>query len=275
MKIKPLGQSASVQIELSAKNSISSHLAVPVLQRQLGEKPDIKAGNVEIRIGTRPTVRDLGSLYQATGRAIPAEMQDLFTGFKVLLLTHSVGVLREPGNKDIKSLEFEVSFPGPPRITIIDLFPSSKFVQNAGATLGTDFNVEAGVGLNGRLSTPPQITELLSQVDDMALDGKLNCKLQLTNKAGFVAKFSYSVLTPLIQAVGVGDMYSHWVMDKKIGPMVGDFIFSQTILAPKNSSGRKFKVRVSASLTTYSLLLDKWKSRWIEADYSLPKSQTG
>lgn len=259
-----------VLVELGRKDSIYPDLSIPVLEKHLGDAPDIEDENIRIRVGTRPIVRDLGALYQGTGRPVPAEMQDLFTGYRVLLLNHSMSVLREQGRKNISSIGFEVSFPESPRITIIDLFPRTTFVQNVGATLDSSFVAEAGIGVNGRLSTPPLVTELLSQIDDMSMDAKLNCKLQLSNKAGFVAKFSYAVLSPLVQAIGVGDTHGQWIIDKKSRPLLGDLIFSQTILAPKNSSGIKFKVRASATITTYSLMPDKKPSRWINAEYFAP-----
>jgi hypothetical protein len=264
------GEAGVLDIVLTAEDAVDPDLLVPPSERHLGPNPQIEEGNIEIRIGQRPFVRSLRALYESSERAVPPGME-IFTSYKLWLLTHAVSVVKEPGRKDIRQLGYEVSFPEEPRVTVVEVFPQSRFIKKFGSELESRFVFEAGIQINGQVAPPEIITELMKQVHPLSFGGKAEAKAEITTKGDFVGRFSFAVLTPVIEAIGVGDNYSQWLFTKDTKPLVGDHIMMQLILVPKNLRELRFRARASATTTTFNLLPSKRKSRWMDLSVSLPR----
>ena len=260
----------ALDILLTPEDAVDPDLLVPPSERHLGAKPQIEQDNIEIRIGQRPFVRSLRALYESSDRDVPPGME-IFTSYKLWLLTHAVSVVKEPGRKDIRRLSYEVSFPEEPRVTVVEVLPQSRFVKKVGAELESRFVFEAGVKLNGQVAPPESITELMKQVHPLSFGGKAEAKAEIATKGDFVGRLSFAVLTPVIEAIGVGDDYSHWAFTKDIKPLIGDHIMMQVILVPKNLKELQFRARVSATTTTFNLLPGKRQSKWIDLSVPLPR----
>lgn len=260
----------ALDLTLSMEDVLDPDLLVPPSERHLGAEPVLERDNIEVRIGRRPFVRSLRALYESSGREIPPGME-IFKAYKLWLLTHSVSVVREPGRRDIRRLGYEVAFPDEPRVTVVELFPQSRFVKKLGAELESRFVFEAGVELNGRVAPPEAVTELLNQVHPLSFGGKAGAKAEIVTKGDLVGRLSFTVMTPIIEAVGVGDDYSQWVFTRDTKPLVGDHIMMQVILVSNALRELQFRARVSATTTTFSFLPSKRRSRWIDLSVPLPR----
>lgn len=260
----------TLDVTLSPEDVLDPDLLVPPSERHLGPEPVLERGNIEVRIGRRPFVRSMRALYESSGRQVPLGME-VFKAYKLWLLTHSVSVVREPGRGDIRRLGYEVAFPDEPRITVVELFPQSRFVKKLGAELESRFVFEAGVELNGQAVPPEAVIELLKQVQPLSFGGKAGAKAEIATRGGLVGRLSFAVMTPIIEAVGVGDDYSQWVFTKDTMPLVGDHIMMQVVLVPNVLRELQFRARVSATTTTFNFLPSKRRSRWVDLSVPLPR----
>jgi hypothetical protein len=260
----------ALDVLLSPEDAVDTDLLVPPSERHLGPEPQIERDNIEVRIGRRPFVRSLSALYESSGQKVPPGME-IFKAYKLWLLTHSVSVVKEPGRRDVRRLGYEVSFPEEPRVTVVEVFPQSRFVKKLGAELESRFVFEAGVELNGQVAPPESVTELMKQVYPLSFGGKAAAKAEISTRGDFVGRLSFAVMTPIIEAIGVGDDYSQWVFTKDTKPLVGDHIMMQIILVPNGLRELPFRARVSATTTTFNLLPSKRSSKWIELSVPLPR----
>lgn len=80
---------------------------------------------------------------------------------------------------------------------------------------------------------------------------------------------SFAVLTPIIEAIGIGDDYSNWVFTKDTMPLVDNHIMMQIILVPNGLRELPFRARDTATTTTFNLLPSKRNSKWIELSVPL------
>lgn len=260
----------ALDVLLTPENALDPDLLVPPTERHLGPEPQIERDNVEVRIGRRPFVRSLRALYESSGRQVPPGME-IYEAYQLWLLTHAVSVLKEPGRRDVRRLGYEVAFPDEPRVTVVELFPQSRFVKKLGAEVESSLVFEAGVELNGQAAPPEALTELMKQVHPLSFGGKAAAKAEIATKGEFVARLSFAVMTPIIEAVGVGDDYSQWVFTKDARPLVGDHIMMQVLLVPSGLRELEFRARVSATTTTFNLLPSKRRSEWIDLSVPLPR----
>lgn len=260
----------ALDVVLSPEDSLDPDLLIPPSERHLGPETQIERDNIEVRIGRRPFVRSLSALYESSGQEVPRGME-IYKAYKLWLLTHSVSVIKEPGRRDVRRLGYEVAFPDEPRVTVVEVFPQSRFVKKLGAELESRFMFEAGVELNGQAAPPEAITELLKQVHPLSFGGKAGAKAEIVAKGDFVGRLSFAVMTPIIEAVGVGDDYSQWVFTRDTRPLVGDHIMMQVILVPNGLRELQFRARVSAITTTFNLLPNKRRSEWVDLSVPLPR----
>jgi hypothetical protein len=263
-------QEDMLDVVLSMEAVLDPDLLVPPSERHLGPEPQIERDNIEVRIGRRPFVRSLRALYESSGQEVPRGME-VFTAYELWLLTHSISMVKEPGRRDVRRLGYEVTFPDEPRVTVVEVLPQSRFVKKLGAELESRFVFEAGVELNGQVAAPEIITALIKQVHPLSFGGKGAAKMEIATRGDFVGRLSFAVMTPIIEAVGVGDDYSQWVFTKDTKPLVGDHIMMQVILVPLGLRELQFKARVSATMTTFNLLPSKRSSTWIDLSVPLPR----
>lgn len=166
---------------------------------------------------------------------------------------------------------YEVCFPSEPRVTVVEVFPQSRFVKKAGIITYNKFVFEAGVNLNGQPSPPESLTALLDKFETFSFGGKARGNLELSTQTEVVGRLSFVVMTPIIEAIGVGDDFSKWVFSKDTQPLVSDHLMMQALLVPKNVSELRLKARVSATLTTFFELPYKLESGWVKLTCPLPR----
>jgi len=248
------------EIELNRQSALDPDLLVPPSKRTLGTDPDIEAGPLRLRIGERPVARNLRALYELRGRQLPEDLE-IFISYDIWLLTHCVSVVKEGGFKQIRQMGYQMRFPDKPKVTVIEVLPQTDFVKRVGGFLKSESDIQ----INGQASLPDSLTHLLNKVENLSFGGKLTISKHL-NVVGMV---SFSVMTPVIQAVGVGDNGSEWVFKKYEQPLLGDQLMIQIVLTPPHLRRLNFKARLYATVTTFNLVPVRFESQWIDLECSL------
>lgn len=245
------------EIQLERQSALDPDLLVPPSERTFGAEPDIEAGRIRLRIGERPVARNLRVLYELGKREVPADLE-VFLSYDIWLLTHTISVVQEGGFKQIRQLGYEMQFPDKPKVTVLEVLPQTRFVTKVGGCL----KGEADIQLNGQVAVPDSITHLLDYVEDLSFGGKVT----LSNQLNVVGRVSFAVMTPVIQAVGVGDSRSEWVFIKDENPLLGDQHMTQMILTPLRLKKLKFKARLNATISSFNLIPARLQSEWIDLE---------
>ena len=273
MNIYDHSQMQMIELTLTPEDAIDPDLQVPPSERHSGPKADVEKDNIEVRIGYSPFAYSLGELYERAGRQLPPDME-VFRSYRIWVVRHTISVSKEPGNKDVRHLKYEVRFPREPKVTIKEVFPQTQFVDKFKVDLNNEFLFEAGINLEGEASPPQAVTEMLEHTESLSFGGKADAKLKLSTSNKVVGRLSFAVKTPIIQATGTGDYYSQWQFTKYEQPLIGEHKTIQILLVPKNVDELSFKARVSATITTFNMLPDTRRSNWVKLSVSLPREES-
>lgn len=195
----------------------------------------ISIKDLEISLGDRPVCKNLRKLYELSKREIPSEIA-VFDLYDIWLVTHAVGIIkRENSTAKVQSIGYQADFTNAEEVFTIDLLPRTKFVTTV------DFNTrtEVALGIEGHAQVPEAVKMLLEQVE--YIGGDASIKLASDNK--IIGNLSFSVMTPVIQAVGMGASRCEWIFERDKEPLLGDQIMIQTILVPKGTTSITFKAR--------------------------------
>ena len=258
--LEDLNADRNIIFDLTSKTSTVERFEIPPNDRTLGgSTPDIEEGKIRLYIGSRPTSLNLKKLYGKLGKKIPPEIQ-LFKSYNAYILTHRVGVIKEGGFKSVNQVGYRVKFPDNPAVIILDLMPQAKFIKK----IGVNFNFEADLSINGQLGIPDGLTQFLEKnVEYMSLGGKLKAA---TNDS-LVGRFSFSVQTPEVMAIGKGNTYSEWVFNTSEKPLYGsDLEMFQVILVEKFADSITFEVMIYSVISTWNLLPARRQSDWVKLE---------
>ena len=251
---------------LSAANALNDALEVPPRKRVLGETPDIDQGKVFIRAGSRPIALDVVDFYIRSSRATPPELQQLAMEYRLILLIHTVSVIKDPGWVSVARLGFQVRFPDTPRITVHDVIPRARFVDRLSGHLGWTFGGD--LNASGKFELPP-VESPIGAAIPMDLGGHASVKAGV--EAALAGRISFAVASPEIQAIGSGDSFSQWEITKDSGPLEGEHVFMQILLVPETIKKKlKYDVRVSATIRSYGVLESTRRSDWLPREVTLP-----
>jgi hypothetical protein len=243
------------EIELNQRSALDPDLLVAPSKRTFGTDPDIEVGRLRLRVGERPVARNLRALYELRKRGLPEDLE-VFISYDIWLLTHSVSVVKEGGFKKIRQIGYQMRFPDKPKVTVLEVLPQTDFVTRFGGF----FKSEADIQINGHASVPESLTHLLDMVEYLSFDGQFTISKQLN----VVGRVSFSVITPIIQAVGVGDNGSEWVFKKHDRPLLGDQLMMQIVLTPRRVRRLNFKARVYATVSSFNLVPARFQSDWLD-----------
>ena len=203
--------------------------------RDYGSEGIISVKDLEISLGDRPVCKNLRNLYELSNREVPPEIE-VFDLYDIWLITHTIGIIkRENSTAKVKSIGYQADFTDARQVFTIDLLPRTKFVS----TIEIGSKTEVALGLEGHAQIPEAIKMLLEQVE--YIGGDASIKLSSDNK--IVGNLSFSILTPVIQAVGMGASRCEWIFEEDKEPLLGDQMMIQTILVPKGTPSITFKAR--------------------------------
>lgn len=249
-----------LEINLNYKNAIDPYLHIPPNERDLGGEPHIETKNIRLRIGERPVAFDLRTLFEENNRQVPEHIQ-IFKSYTIWVINHNIGIIKEGGYKSINKLGYRVQFPDEPKVTVIDILPQSRFIKK----LEMSFKNETDIQINGQVSIPDPLVILMNILKDIQLDAKIN----IANHLNIVGRFSFSVISPITQAVGVGDRTSEWLFTKKDKPLIGNQNVAQIVLTPRYTRKLNFKSQIYATVSTFNLIPSKLESEWIDLECEL------
>ena len=248
-------------ITLTRQNATDPYLLVPPSQRHLGgDEPDIETDRLRLRIGDRPIARNLRRLYELGNRQMPDNLE-VFTSYDLWLLTHAVSVIKEGGYKRVRHLGYRMSFHEKPRVTVVEVLPQTRFVTKIGGFL----RAETDIQLNGEAKVPDNLIALLEEVESFSLGGQI----RFSAEANVVGRVSFSVMTPVIEAVGIGSSSSEWVFRKDSQPLLGDQLMIQIVLTPRRLRKIKLRAQLHVTITTFNFLPVRLESDWLELECEL------
>jgi hypothetical protein len=251
----------SVDVILTPKESLVADISTPPQEQHFDDTPDIEAGNVELRIGRGPILRDLTEESYSSGRPLDEELKYLEDRFRVLLLTTSLSVLRIPGRRTISQLQYTLDFDTKTEVAIIDMLPKSEIVEAGKMELGTKTEVSAEVDAKGQLG-----------VVLPAAGVSASAHIGTHNRAAIVANFQYVIYAVRTVAIGQYGKTGIWnfVADGK--PLVGDFVFATTLLVDKLMNRRlKCNIKIAVTLHRFGLFPEKRVSAWVPLEFELPR----
>lgn len=248
------------ELELSA--SAFGDLMVSTREMDFGsgdsDEKAILVKDLHIRLGDRPVARNLRKLYEKGGKELPADLA-VFDRYKVWLLTHSIGAINIKGNSypKILSLGYEADFEDAEQVYTVEILPRTKFLTSFSA----QSQIEVALGLEGHAQVPEAVTQLLEQVEYLGADA--NLKLAADNK--LVGRLSFSVMTPTVQAIGIGSSKCQWLFEVEDKPLLGDQIMVQTILVPKKLKSLTYNIRGYALIkSSFVSFPAKFHTDWVK-----------
>lgn len=244
---------------LSENSAIDQALLIDPLDRDFGS--DIEFESIDLRIGRRPSARNLAKFYEATGQELPKEYS-LYVSHNIYLISVTVGIMNKGGWKNVKQLGVQLEYDENPRVTILDLLPQTEFIETAGG----HFRSNTDITLNGKAKVSDALIEGVGDGEIISGDAKI----ESSNSANIAASFSFSVMTPKVIATGVGDHSAHWLFKKDKEPLVGDQTVAHTLLVPLHVEDLNLKARLYASVSGFGGLPVKLTSdNWISLEIDL------
>ena len=233
-------------LTLTFSDAIDPQLATAPSARNFGgnDGEDLKKGQVRLRIGERPIVRNLKELYLSSHKDLPPDLE-VFSAYNIWLIAFGVGIIRESGLRDVVRFGFTVTFADKPRVTVLDVLPQTEFVKR----LGTELKVETALSLNGSAGISEKLNPIIVPVA-LSADASFKSSTELN----VVGNLAFSVQTPIIEAIGVGSRSAEWVFKRSDRPLVGDQHMVVTLRTPKTTEEVATTVRISATVSVFNFL---------------------
>ncbi len=231
-----------MEINLDYNNAVDKYLLVPLDKAHLAGEPEFEKGEIKVFLGDNPVCVNLLDFYLKQHQEIPSAY-NIFDQYDIWLITYSVSIIKYGSWDRIKQIGLEITYPhdeDDPKIIVIHNMPETFFKKIG--TGGLVFN--AGIELNGQVNIAADSIPILDQID-LGFSGKLN----LVGNASFGFNINFTVLSTKIISIGVGDYHSEWLMRPDDSPLLGDQLFTQTILTPKGLLNLSATATVSATIT--------------------------
>jgi hypothetical protein len=248
-----------LDLELGSEDAIDPGLLTSPDKKVYGGTPsEIKQKRIRIRLGERPTARNLRLLLESAGQTLPPNLS-VYKGYNIWLINLSVGIVKDGGWRDVTQLGLHTELPVKPRFTVLSLLPETRFIQR----LTAGFECKARVEANGAAKIP----DLAEALIGAQVSAEASAEAKASVNIGW--DLSFSVLTPAVTAVGKGDRRAEWILEANDKPLIGDQELMFTLLAPLTAEEILLKTRVQATITTFDLLPVLLKGRELELTVAL------
>lgn len=244
---------SDITLVLGPRDALVADISTPPEEQHFGAEPDVEIGNIELRIGGSPLLKDLSQESRVTGHPLAPELKYLETRFRVVLLTTSLSVLKLSGLRKLSELEYTLDFDQHSEVAIVDMLPRPEIVDKASVSLGTNSSVTATVNAKGKFDI---------QLPVAGTGAGAAASVTSENKAGILANFSYTLHSIRTQAIGLYGKTAIWNLVADGKPLVGDFVFATTLLLDQLADSVKFKVRLSVTVSRAGLFPEKRMSQW-------------
>ncbi|MCK6562915.1 hypothetical protein HUU39_11625 [candidate division KSB1 bacterium] len=222
------------------------------------EDSSISVKGLQIRLGDRPVARDLRRLYELGHKQLPHTLA-IFDAYDILLITHSIAAIRQERRTPIHALGYEADFLEEDQVYTIELLPQSKFSTSLSGKL--ESNVDLGV--EGHAELPEMTKAVMDSIHFLGGDARL----KLSSAIELIGRISFSVMSPLIQAIGIGSSRCNWRFEVEQKPLLGDQIMLQTVLVPRYTEKLAFKIRGYAQIRPkWTKALAMFTTKWLTVE---------
>ena len=201
---------------------------------QEGPAGEFTVGKLRVRLGDRPIAYDLRRVFMA-GHGQPPDTS-AYNGYDIWIIVHTMGVLSEDGRGTVEAMGYEVSVPDEKAAYTIDLLPRTEFVTK----LEAGFQARVDLGAEGRAGVSKQ-GPADAGTESALLAGSIS--VAMSKSASLIGKLSFSLKTPIVQAVGVGSSRCQWHFEKHDKDLLGDQVMVQTVLVPRRTRQLEFQIR--------------------------------
>jgi hypothetical protein len=216
---------------------------------------EIALDHLQVRIGVRPVAYDLRALYRSAHKKLPDTLA--FNQFDPWLIVHTMGAIVQEGSARVEAMGYEAVFGDETEAYTVDLFPQTRFATTVAGRL--QGKVQLGIEGNARVDVP----ELPGPMGIEVLSGGV--ELTLSSDASLLGLLSFSLLTPVVQAVGRGSPRCQWHFEKHERPLLGDQPMVQTVLVHRFSEQISFKIRGYALVKRrYLSFAVRRETEWID-----------
>jgi len=230
--------------ELSFRQAIEPDLLIQ--NRDLGTSNSIDEENYVIDIGRAPFAKNVATLFELKGVALPPSYA-VFKSYDIWLITFALNILKDGSFRKLRQVELNIEYQSPLKnvrvpVTIIDVFPQTKFKKIIDGKL----MFSASIDLNGKAAISDKISSIIKYSEVFELGGKLD----ISTDSEVVCNLSFSLLTPEIVSTGIGNFKSSRLLEKSENYMLlGDQLLMQTVIVPKDTKYLKCKASVAAVAT--------------------------
>lgn len=247
---------------LSSANATNDFLLNDPRERGFGPGSGLELEHIRIRLGERPTVRNLIQSYKKQHKSLPPEYQ-YDEDYDIYLVTMSVGLLKDGGWKNINQLGVQLEYKQNPKVTILDLAPKTEFVRRVQGRLRSVTHLS----LNGRLTLDEGALAVPAPLPEVS---SAEISFKTSQAAKFLANLEFNVLTPTVIATGVGHYMAEWILTKDEEPLVGDQAFAHVLLVPKDKSRLNMKARVYAIISGFfNFFPVRLEGEWVDLPLEL------
>jgi hypothetical protein len=220
---------------------------------------DLKVGPCRVRIGRRPTIHNLRSLYKRRGRGLPEEF-DIFWTHEVWLLNHTVGLLRDENSLEAYSLQYELELDE--SAIIQGVLPDAGLM----AELPNGPYCRADILLNGRVV--PEFPEPAGE----ELENLAGGAFQSSERDAVVGRVLLPALTSQVHGMGPGCNIASWVFRKSEGSLEGYQPMATTLLLDKYAESLSCRVQVRLhAIGRNQVVAPVAKSTWVRFSIELQR----
>lgn len=219
--------------------------------------------DMHIRLGDRPIARNLQTLYEQGHKGFPEDLV-LFDKYDVWLIPHSIGLIRMEGRAKVKTLGYEALYDNAQKVYTTELLPQSKFIRKAGAT----FENQVDYTVEGLAQVPDLAKVVLEKMNVLSGDARFSFSSSLK----MIGRISFSVMTPVVQTIGIGSSHCQWQFEADEKPLLGDQIMLQTVLVPRYTDKIDLKVRGYALIKAgWTRAPVRYETQWLNLQCLLIK----
>jgi hypothetical protein len=248
-----------LEVDLDTPDAVDQSIfAGPGKQKLGGAEPDISVKRVRLRIGRRPTARNLRKLYELLKLEYPKDLA-LFEQYEVWLLSYTVQLRKDGGFESVQQLGCQIKYQENGSVSIAAQIPESEFIKivNGRLTASADLSVTG----QAKVST------------DGLPDGKQIRQIAAGVSAGVTANsevnLSFSVMTPKIVATGTGDFVGEWSIKRAGTPLWGEQDFLHVLLVPVRKKALDLEIRSYVVVDTLYFARARLNSEWIKISVPL------
>lgn len=219
---------------------------------------------IDLQVG-QPRALDLRKLCALTGAAVPHDIEATLGGLVPVLLVHTITPFHEPGQspKSIWGLGYETRVVGMPSATTIALAPDTSMLDIASANQ----TVEMGLSLGGEIGVPSVVTEAISAVPGVKLQG---VSVRAKTEQSFALTLAYVVKLLRIQAGVLPKGGARWNLYHQDERLDGQQTLVQTLQVPRGTQQLELMMKSWITVARWGGLSRKtWMAEGIERTVSL------